>query len=225
MSDKIIVKGKIVDIQALCKEATIELSSEELAKQLTFEEAFNILYYNPNKKSILPQLQQKFCECKEPFIVYTNFDPFCKECGKPIQSHPEPKFNLQSMDGKVWAKEFVHRFNEHSIDWIDENLMIGWFANAIMAGFDEANRRKPELASEEEIEKIVLEIYNDINYEPKGNAVAIRVAHALVGKVGKVENKKEIEELKYNTDEDAVGEHEIIFKKLNEIIRHLNKED
>ncbi len=41
-----------------------------------------------------------------------------------------------TMDGKIWAKEFCAR-NSAS----DESIMLGWFANAIMAGYDEAMRR------------------------------------------------------------------------------------
>ena len=38
-------------------------------------------------------------------------------------------------DAQVWAKEFCKR-NTAS----DEGTMIGWFANAIMAGYDHAKR-------------------------------------------------------------------------------------
>lgn len=44
-----------------------------------------------------------------------------------------------NMDGMAWAKAFVAmRFQPHEID---EGLMVGWFANAIMAGYDTAHRR------------------------------------------------------------------------------------
>ena len=46
-----------------------------------------------------------------------------------------------SIDAKVWAVEFMNLFGEKR-DAIDEGLMIGWFANAIMNGFDEATRRE-----------------------------------------------------------------------------------
>lgn len=42
-----------------------------------------------------------------------------------------------TMDGHRWAKEYCRMFPGN-----DEGLMIAWFCNAIMAGFDEANRRK-----------------------------------------------------------------------------------
>jgi hypothetical protein len=41
----------------------------------------------------------------------------------------------QSMDGRFWAEEFV------KLHGGDAALMHTWFANAIMAGYDEAQRR------------------------------------------------------------------------------------
>ena len=53
-------------------------------------------------------------------------------------------------DARVWAKEFMQEWRKHSNrdSWIDESLMISWFANAIMAGYDEAKRRAISPASE-----------------------------------------------------------------------------
>lgn len=39
-------------------------------------------------------------------------------------------------DAQKWADEFMAIFGERRDD-IDSGLMIGWFANAIMAGHDE----------------------------------------------------------------------------------------
>jgi len=41
-----------------------------------------------------------------------------------------------TMDARVWADEFAKVHPE-----IDQGLMLGWFANAIMAGYDTANAR------------------------------------------------------------------------------------
>ena len=54
-----------------------------------------------------------------------------------------------TMDAAVWAKEFMDRYLGVGHDpsmRIDEGTMIGWFANAIMAGYDTAQMRaaKPE---------------------------------------------------------------------------------
>jgi hypothetical protein len=55
------------------------------------------------------------------------------------------KFDSSSMDAKVWAKEFMRLYNKNiqqqNVLWVDESLMIAWFANSIMAGYDEARRR------------------------------------------------------------------------------------
>ncbi len=50
-------------------------------------------------------------------------------------------FDNCSFDARVWAKEFCRLFPGH-----DEGLMISWFANAIMAGYDYAvNKIKDEI--------------------------------------------------------------------------------
>ena len=51
-------------------------------------------------------------------------------------------FDYQSMDAQVWAAEFCRIFPGH-----DEGTMLAWFANAIMAGFDEATRRAAQPAA------------------------------------------------------------------------------
>lgn len=49
----------------------------------------------------------------------------------------------RSVDAVVWAQKFVEYKKRYR--WthseIDEDLMTTWFANAIMAGYDEATRR------------------------------------------------------------------------------------
>ena len=50
-----------------------------------------------------------------------------------LETHKkESDFNVQSVDAVVWAREFC-RLNCAS----SEDTMIGWFANAIMAGVDD----------------------------------------------------------------------------------------
>ena len=43
-----------------------------------------------------------------------------------------------TMDAKVWAQEF----RKQHPDEADEAEMIGWFANAIMAGYDTATIKR-----------------------------------------------------------------------------------
>lgn len=53
------------------------------------------------------------------------------------------------MDGVKWATEFkrvAERLGHHSMD---EGWLIGWFCNAIMAGYDDAERRNCATAPDE----------------------------------------------------------------------------
>ena len=51
---------------------------------------------------------------------------------------PEDRLDwpLPSFDARDWAKAFC-KINPQ----IDEDIMLGWFANALMRGFDEARAR------------------------------------------------------------------------------------
>lgn len=74
----------------------------------------------------------------------------------PELSHDAPELREGPMDKKhllhsefdaaIWAREFVATNKTFKIAE-SEATMLGWFANAIMAGYDEANRRShaPEL--------------------------------------------------------------------------------
>lgn len=52
-----------------------------------------------------------------------------------------PNEFTQSFDATVWAEAFVQHVNAHPEIPTDVGTMTGWFANAIMRGFDEAQRR------------------------------------------------------------------------------------
>lgn len=41
-----------------------------------------------------------------------------------------------TMDAQVWAEKFCEQF-----PGVDKGVMLGWFANAIMAGYDTARSR------------------------------------------------------------------------------------
>ena len=43
--------------------------------------------------------------------------------------------NTMGMDGKRWAEEFCKRFPQCKVDNV-----LGWFCNAIMAGYDEGKK-------------------------------------------------------------------------------------
>jgi hypothetical protein len=61
----------------------------------------------------------------------------------------------QTMDAVAWAKEWLRTIESNPTIPKDEGTMIGWFARAIMAGYDEAQRRdKVKLdAAKAELEK------------------------------------------------------------------------
>lgn len=50
-------------------------------------------------------------------------------------------FDLSSTDAQYWAKNFMDIWQNEPIDILDEDMMHSWFANAIMAGYNEARRR------------------------------------------------------------------------------------
>lgn len=47
-----------------------------------------------------------------------------------------------TMDARTWAKDWLKTIAEHPGIHTDEGTMISWFANAIMDGYDEAQRRQ-----------------------------------------------------------------------------------
>jgi hypothetical protein len=61
---------------------------------------------------------------------------------EPAGSVRGPHYPLGELDAAKWAAEFVRLFGG------DEGLMLGWFANAIMTGYDEAMRRQSPAARE-----------------------------------------------------------------------------
>ncbi|HXJ69391.1 MAG TPA: hypothetical protein VNM39_10830 [Verrucomicrobiae bacterium] len=60
----------------------------------------------------------------------------CKACGF-VAPAPDPTHLVGEFDAWKWADEFVR------IHGGDKDLMVTWFANAIMAGYDHARREPP----------------------------------------------------------------------------------
>ena len=54
-----------------------------------------------------------------------------------------------TMDATIWAKFWLRTIEANPELPKDEGAMVGWFANAIMAGYDGANR---ELSAPKEVE-------------------------------------------------------------------------
>ncbi len=46
-----------------------------------------------------------------------------------------------TLDARIWAKEWIKIIKKNPTIPMDEECMIGWFANAIMAGYDAAMLR------------------------------------------------------------------------------------
>ena len=69
----------------------------------------------------------------------TTMSEYCKN----IHSNP---------DAQAWAKFFIETLKEQGwkIEHIDEGLMIGWFANAMMAMHDHVKREWVGLTDEDE---------------------------------------------------------------------------
>lgn len=48
---------------------------------------------------------------------------------------------IHSFDAMVWAKSFISHYETVPNFVIDEEIMISWFANALMRGYDEGYRK------------------------------------------------------------------------------------
>lgn len=74
---------------------------------------------------------------KYPIILNGDHAEFEQEhANTPPEERPD--WPLPSFDARDWAKAFL-RFNPDSN--VSEDVMLGWFANALMRGFDECTAR------------------------------------------------------------------------------------
>ncbi len=80
---------------------------------------------------------------------HAEFESEWAASGKPDNERPD--WPLPSFDAQDWAADFCkiatnldYRNAEGSP--IDEGWMIGWFANALMRGYDERSGKQPNLA-------------------------------------------------------------------------------
>ena len=63
----------------------------------------------------------------------------------------ETGINLHdTMDAQIWTAEFMRTYTENNFQNLSdvelEGVMLGWFANAIMAGHDGASRTQDRLS-------------------------------------------------------------------------------
>jgi len=94
-------------------------------------------------------------------------------------------------DAKIWAEEFMKLFGK-SLSQIDEGLMLSWFANAIMAGYDKAKREALTAIKQEILGKLPEK--KDIYWNMK-----LEVKSTLKGYVFYI-NGNEISEQLYNNE-------------------------
>lgn len=57
--------------------------------------------------------------------------------------HERPDWPLPSFDARDWAKAFMAAYERGDDNFLTEETMIGWFANALMRGYDQG-RNVPE---------------------------------------------------------------------------------
>lgn len=73
-----------------------------------------------------------------------------------------------TMDANVWARDFMETFKNHghsNSNWITEDLMVTWFANAIMCGWDHANWGRHRRVTKEDVLQAI-----GLAYTSKNNA-------------------------------------------------------
>lgn len=76
---------------------------------------------------------------------------------------------LNTTDAQLWAQDFMARFGgPERCSFIDEGLMIGWFANAIEVGRSQG--RKETLDALEALEDEIPEIADDAPVDPLSRA-------------------------------------------------------
>lgn len=71
------------------------------------------------------QPEQRTCNLGLPWVP-EDFDPF------------------KSFDAQLWAASFLNTLREHPEIIIDHDLMVSWFANALMRGYEERTWQTPE---------------------------------------------------------------------------------
>ena len=65
--------------------------------------------------------------------------------GRPDNERPD--WPLPSFDARDWAKAFLDAFENGDDQFLTEDTMVGWFANALMRGYDQ---RSAELSDDSE---------------------------------------------------------------------------
>ena len=58
-----------------------------------------------------------------------------------------PDWPLPSFDARDWAKAFLAAYEKGDDQFLTEDTMIGWFASALMRGYDEHAARAAKTGS------------------------------------------------------------------------------
>jgi hypothetical protein len=61
---------------------------------------------------------------------------------------------IGNTDARVWAAAWLETLAEHPQIATDEGTMLGWFANAIMAGYDEGRKVERKVGFDERVREI-----------------------------------------------------------------------
>lgn len=62
---------------------------------------------------------------------------------------------IGNTDAQTWAATFLETCKEHPAVATDEGALIGWFANAIMAGYDEGVRHEQHRDFMEKLHEVI----------------------------------------------------------------------
>lgn len=94
---------------------------------------------------------------RRQFFSYLAALPFCGFLApKPV---PINHSLNETIDAQVWTAEFLAH---HPDCGIEPNIVLAWFSNAIMCGYDEANRRTIDSVNKQtEMYQQVLDSYRD----------------------------------------------------------------
>lgn len=64
-------------------------------------------------------------------------EPTLRICNLGLQWLPKDYDVLESFDAQKWAGAFLQTLREHPEIIIDHELMVTWFSNALMRGYDQ----------------------------------------------------------------------------------------
>ena len=85
-------------------------------------------------------------------------------------------------DAQKWVDEWIRTIKEYPSIPTDEGTMLGWFANAIMAGYDYAMRIRE---SEKQMNIYLIKRNDDVGYDEYDSAVVIAESPERALKIAK----------------------------------------